>query len=93
MKLCVRGMALSLGILWALGILVIGLVNRFVPGYGWYFLRTLEGLYPVYQAGFGLKNLLVGVLVGFVDGAICGALLAWFYNLLSCCCKKDTPAA
>lgn len=74
-------MAIAFAALWAAAILVTGIINRFCPGYGWWFLKAVDSVYPGYHAAFGLKNLGVGVTYAIVDGAICGALFAWIYNL------------
>lgn len=87
-KACVCGVAMACAILWAGGLAFVGLINRFYPGYGTWYLALMDSLYPGYQAMTGLKNLLVGVLYALVDGAICGALFGLIYNFVTvrCCC-------
>jgi hypothetical protein len=89
-KLCVCGVAVACAILWAGGLAVVGLVNRFHPDYGTWYLQLVGSLYPGYHAMTGLKNLLVGVLYALVDGAVCGALFGLVYNFIvaRCCCGK-----
>jgi len=89
MKLSVCGLALTLGILWAVSFLFVGMINRFEPRYAPLFLETIQGLYPGYIAGYGLKNLSIGVIWAFIDGAVGGALLAWIYNRFTCCISKS----
>lgn len=83
MKLSVKGLALATGILWAAYILIIGLVEMVVPGYGDEFLKFSASLYPGYTYNSTVGSILVGTVLGFVDGAIGGAVFAWIYNKLS----------
>ena len=80
MKLSVLGTAAAAACLWAGGLLFVGLVNRFVPSYGWWHLRVMDSLYPEYHVAFGLGNLAIGVGYALVNGALAGALFAWLYN-------------
>lgn len=80
-KICVKGLALALGIGWALYLLVLWIAMQF--GYGLDFSALLANLYLGFSAsGLGL---LWGLIWGFVDGLICGAVIAWLYNWLSGC--------
>jgi hypothetical protein len=90
-RLSVKGMAVTCGFLWGGSLLLVGLVNRIEPSYGWWYLKAVSSLYPGYHTAYGLKNLIVGVLYGLVDGAIAGALFAWVYNWASqcCCCSEE----
>jgi hypothetical protein len=90
-KFCVCGLAMASAILWGTGTLVVGLVNRFHPDYGLWYLKMLQSIYPGFVAAYGLKNLLIGVLYSLADGAICGALFALLYNgvVKKCCCGKE----
>lgn len=92
MKLCACAMAITGAVLWAGALLIVGLINRAVPTYGWWYLKMVESIYPGFHAAIGLKSLAIGVIYALVDGAICGALFAWIYNLIStkCCCHKKT---
>ena len=94
MTLSVCRMAMACGILWAVTLLFVGVINRFYPTYGLPFLQVMDSIYPGYHAAFGMKNLIVGALYALLDGAVAGALLAWFYNMMSCkCCapKEEKP--
>jgi membrane associated rhomboid family serine protease len=44
------------------------------------FLEMLASIYPGYNAGQGLKDLVVGVLYAVFDGAIFGFIFGWVYN-------------
>ncbi len=82
---------ISCALIWAGFILVVGVFNRFAPTYGWGFLKTVASLYPGFWGVYGLKDLAIGVVYGFVDGAIGGLLFAWIYNkVLTCgCCGRN----
>ncbi len=88
MKLCICAFAATTGILSTVALLVVGLINRAAPGYGLSYLKMLEAIYPGYHAGWGLKNLIIGLIYTLVDGAICGALFAFIYNRFAGCCSK-----
>ncbi len=83
MQLSIKAMALTVGILWGGSILFIGLMSLFSPGYADEFLKIVSSLYPGFQHSGSFGNLLVGTAFGLIDGAICGVLLAWLYNLFA----------
>jgi hypothetical protein len=87
MKLCVCAFAATSSAIWGVGFLIVGLLNRFFPPYGIWFLEVVESVYPGYHAGWGLKNLAIGFLWALLDGFVAGGLLAWVYNRISrkCC--------
>lgn len=81
MKLSVKGLALSLGLLWGvLGMFLVGLCNLVWPAYGAEFLRVMASVYPGYHATPSVGQVIVGGLYGVLDGAVGGALFAWLYN-------------
>ncbi len=80
MRLSVKRMAAAAGLLWAGCALFTGALNLIWPPYGEAFLDLLRSMYPGYAAMTGLAALVVGTLYALLDGAICGALLAWLYN-------------
>ncbi len=79
MKLSIKGMAIASAVLMGASIFVTALINRFHPGYGEAYLLMASSIYPGYHVG-GMKMGIVGTLYAALDGAICGALLAWLYN-------------
>jgi hypothetical protein len=83
MKLNIRALALTIGLLWSAAILIVGVANLAAPGYGSAFLQLLASIYPGYKATASLGQVLIGALYGLVDGTIGGAVLAWVYNALS----------
>ena len=84
MKLDIRAAALTAGVIWGLlAMFATGLVNLVWPDYGAAFLGAAASLYPGYEAGRSLGQVIIGALYGFADGAILGALTAWLYNRLA----------
>jgi len=83
MKLDVKAMALTFGLLWGGAMLLVGVVNMITTGYGQLFLALMASLYPGYYVGGTIKDVLVGAGYGLVDGGIGGAVLALVYNRLS----------
>ena len=78
MKLRVRALGLAVGITWGLGIFVATLWDL-----AWGNGRTLSCLKSFYLGySVSLGGAIVGLIWGFVDGLICGALIAWLYNKL-----------
>ncbi len=81
MKLDVRAMAISVGLIWGvLAMFLVGLANLIWSGYGQGFLDVMATVYPDYNATASFGQVIVGMAYGMVDGAICGALFAWLYN-------------
>ena len=80
MKLSVKGLTLAGGILWALGLLVVGILNLIWPGYGGKFLSVMASLYPGFKASGTFIDVIVGMLYALLDGAICGFVFALLYN-------------
>ena len=81
MKLNVKALASTAGILWALALLLVGAANLVWSGYGVAFLRLMASVYPGYHAAGSVGDLIVGTLYALVDGAICGLVFGWLYNL------------
>lgn len=89
MKLSVKGIALTLAIMWAACIFLVGIGNLIWAGYGVAFLDMARSIYPGYAAMSGFVGVIVGTCYGFVDGLVGGAVFAWLYNAL----KGDGAAA
>ena len=82
-KLSIKGFALSGGVLWALGVLIVALINLQDPGYGEDFLEMVSSIYPGYEVDETPGSVVIGTLFAFIDGAIGGAVLAFLYNKFS----------
>jgi ABC-type phosphate transport system permease subunit len=80
MKLSLRALALTSGILWALALLMTGVCNLIWPRYGHAFLKLMASIYPGYHASGSIGDLIVGTLYALLDGAICGFVFGWLYN-------------
>lgn len=83
MRLDIKALALTAGLFWGAAILLTALANVVWPDYGRAFLDLSASIYPGYRPGTGFGSVLVGTLYAVVDGAICGAIVAWLYNLLA----------
>ncbi len=80
MKLDIKALALTFGLLWGVAMLLTGIANLIFPGYGQEFLNVMRSIYPGYAATADIGQIGIGTIYGLVDGAIGGALLAWLYN-------------
>lgn len=81
MKLNLKALALTAGILWALAVFVIGVANLIWSGYAVAFLKVMASVYPGYNASGSVVDVIVGTLYALVDGAVCGLIFGWLYNL------------
>lgn len=80
------GLGLSLGIVWGVSILLLGLLAHFFS-YGEVFVTSMGTLYKGYDVS--ILGSIVGGIIGFVDGFVGGALIAWLYNIFSGWCKHS----
>lgn len=88
-KLSPVGLGFSLGILWGLSVLSIGLIAYF-HSYGKPFVEAMSSLYIGYAPS--IQGSILGGIIGFIDAFIMGFLIAWLYNKCSCCsCSCCTP--
>lgn len=80
MKLNVKAFALTCGIVWAVSVFVI--TWWLIIVYGTSGPRTLLGLFYL---GYHVSptGSIIGLIWGFFDGLICGAIFAWLYNLIA----------
>lgn len=80
MKLNVKALALTIGLLMGGMVFFVGLANLWWPSYGGGLLQVFDSIYPGYKAGTGFGSVIWGTLYGLVDGAIGGAILGLLYN-------------
>jgi hypothetical protein len=80
MRLNVKAMAITAGLMWAGAVLVSGLAGMISTGYGSAFLHVLASVYPGYKAAGTAGDLVVGILYALVDGMLGGLVFAWLYN-------------
>ncbi len=76
MKLRVRALGLAVGIVWGMGIFVATLWSSLLGGGKT--LVLLSAYYYGYTVDFG--GAFVGLLWGFVNGAVFGLAVGWLYN-------------
>lgn len=88
MKLSVKSLAITAGIVWGAAFFLTGIAHLIWPGYGTVMLELADSLYPGYHVG-GFGSVIVGTLYAILDGAVVGALFAWLYNRLA----SSPPAA
>jgi hypothetical protein len=77
MKLDIRAFGLSLGIIWAIGSFLLGILAT-LSGQGKEIVDIIGSFYIGYAAT--IKGSLIGAVWAFIDAFIGGALLAWLYN-------------
>ena len=80
MKLSIRALAITAGLLWGGGVLLVGLCNLAWPSYGRAFLELCSAIYPGYHANPTIGSVIVGTLYALIDGCVGGAIFAWVYN-------------
>jgi hypothetical protein len=80
MRLSLRALALTFGLLWGGAMLCVGVTNLIAPGYGMDFLKAMSSVYPGFEASRTALDVVVGTVYGLLDGAFGGALLGWLYN-------------
>ena len=78
MKLDALKFGLAAGILWALAVLCLGIIDMW--GWGGGLVKGLGSLYIGYQAGIG--GAVLGMIWAFFDGGIGALILALIYNKL-----------
>jgi hypothetical protein len=83
MKLDVRALAVTMGLIWGGAILVVGLANLIWHSYGTDFLRVVSSIYPGYHASGSFGDVLSGTIYALVDGAVGGLILGWLYNRIA----------
>ncbi len=81
MKLNIKALAFTSGILWAVAVLITGIANLIWSGYGTTFLQVIASIYPGYEVTRSFGAVVIGTLYALVDGAVCGLIFAWLYNL------------
>jgi hypothetical protein len=83
MRLSLKAMGISGGILWGGAILLVGLINLTDPNYGVNFLQMTSSVYPWFHTTHTLSSVLIGTIDGAVDGALAAVLFAGLYNVLT----------
>ena len=76
-KFNLKALALSLGITWSVGLLLMGWVSAL--GWGEEAVEVLSSFYIGYESSF--LGGIIGAAWGFVDGAIGGVIIGFLYNI------------
>lgn len=79
MKWDVKRVALTGGIIWAMGMFVTTLLGVYF-GYATEFLRSMASIYPGYSVS--LVGSIVGLIYGFLDVFVGVYVFAWVYQKL-----------
>ncbi len=77
MKMNIKALALSIGIIWGLAIFLLT-VWFLIMGYNGDLLTKLGSVYLGYSVSW--LGAFIGFIYGFIDGLIGGALLGFLYN-------------
>jgi hypothetical protein len=83
MRLSIKGLAVTSGLLWGGGILCVGLAHLASPSYGTSFLEGISSIYPGFQGARSLGDALIRTGYALIDGALGGLIFAWLYNLVA----------
>jgi hypothetical protein len=93
-RFCACRLAVAIGFVWALGVLLLGVVTMFTDSYGHEMVKVIGSVYWGYEPGSFIGALAGGVF-GFVDAFIGTLLVLLVYKALMggccCCAKKDQP--
>ncbi|MFH1691185.1 MAG: bacteriophage holin [Candidatus Omnitrophota bacterium] len=77
MKLNVKAFALACGVVWGLGMFLLGLMDTFLQ-WGTGFRYVMSTLYLGYTPT--VLGSIIGAAWGLVDGGCGGLVVAWLYN-------------
>jgi hypothetical protein len=83
MSLNIRALAIVGAILCGGAFFLVGLANLMFAGYGGAFLELGASVYPGYHGSGGFGSVIVATMYAAVDGAVCGAIVAWLYNFFA----------
>jgi hypothetical protein len=76
----VKAFGLTLGIVWSVSLLIMGILAMTV-NYGVGFVNAISKLYIGYNAT--VAGIIIGAIWGFFDAGIGGVIIAWLYNKLA----------
>jgi hypothetical protein len=80
MRLSVKSLAITAGVLWGGCLLVVGLLNLASATYGASFLHGMSSVYPGFHASRTVLDVLVGTCYALLDGAVGGLIFGGLYN-------------
>ena len=80
MKLNVKALALTLGIVWGASVFIMAMVAKYT-GYGIGFVSAISTVYI--GEGASMLGAVIGAVWGFFDAAIGGLIIGLVYNKLA----------
>jgi ABC-type phosphate transport system permease subunit len=80
MRVSLKAITMSSAILWALAMLLVGLIHMAAHSYGGEFLRLMSSVYPGADTAPTIGRVLLGTVYGFIDGAVAGCLFGLLYD-------------
>ena len=83
MRLSLKALAITCGLLWGGLLLVVALANLVAPTYGSAFLHDMSSVYPGFHASGTFVDVLVGTGYALIDGAVGGICFGWLYNVFA----------
>jgi len=81
MKLNIKNIGLTSGLVWGSFLSFLTLIAILFPPYGQTFLETITSVYPGYS--ISLSGMIIGFFYGLIDAGLGGAFFAWLYNYIS----------
>ena len=82
MRLDLKALSITTGLIWASAVLIVGLANLTWPSYGIAFLKVISSIYPGFHSNGSFGDVIAGTLYALVDGTIGGLIFAYLYNYL-----------
>jgi len=79
-------LALTFGIIWGLGLGILGAVTVYTETYGHRFVEVFGNIYWGYDSTW--LGALIGTGWGFLDAFVGTLIAAWLYRCLDRCCAK-----
>jgi len=83
MRLSVKAMILTCGLIWGGAIACLGLIHLAYPSYGGSFLTGISSIYPGFHGARSFADALVGTGYALLDGGAGGFFFGWLYNLFA----------
>ncbi len=84
--LCACCLGVVVGIVWGLGLLLLGIATVYTETYGHKMVDVLGSIYYGYSPGTWAGALL-GLVWGFADGFVATFIIIALYNVLIRCCR------
>jgi hypothetical protein len=82
MQLNIKALTFTFAIVCGGAVFFAGLANVLWPTYGVAFLDMVASVYPGFHVG-GFGEVIIATLYALLDGAVCGLIVGWLYNLFA----------